>query len=52
MPVKITRRAAGTALLSLAAAPAWPQAAPAGETKVLRYAFPVAEICFYNSKLS
>ena len=52
MPVKITRRAAGTALLSLAAAPAWPQAVPAGETKVLRYAFPVAETGFDPAKLS
>jgi len=52
MPAAITRRAAGTALLSLAAAPAWPQAAPAVERKVLRYAFPVAETGFDPAKLS
>jgi ABC-type transport system substrate-binding protein len=52
VPVTITRRAAGTALLSLAAAPAWPQAAAAAELKVLRYAFPVAETGFDPAKLS
>ena len=52
MALPVTRRAAGAALLSLAA-PAWSQVAPAaGNAKTLRYAFPVAETGFDPVKLS
>jgi ABC-type transport system substrate-binding protein len=49
----ITRRTAGGALLSLATLPAWAQSTvPAAPTKILRYAFPVAETGFDPAKLS
>ena len=52
MELPVTRRTASAALLSLTA-PAWSRAATASAgTKVLRYAFPVAETGFDPVKLS
>ncbi|MEO5882680.1 MAG: ABC transporter substrate-binding protein [Caldimonas sp.] len=52
MSLPISRRTAGAALLALAAAPAWPESPAPGTTKILRYAFPVAETGFDPVKLS
>lgn len=50
--VPISRRAAGAALLALAAAPVFGQPAASPSRKVLRYAFPTAETGFDPVKLS